>query len=372
MSFLSFLFYLLLFLLFSFICLFLYRKTRSYAPRLHFNPDGKIVDILNSMKSLSKPYKPTWWLIGPHLHTIRGMRFRSRSKMTNSCRRELITFADGGTAALDWFETADMKEDTPIMIIIHTCAGGTREPCTNNIAEAGVKRGWRVVVANNRYCSGAPITSGRLFVIDNPDDQERVVDRVREEFKPKHLFIVGFSLGAYQALQYCVVYGKVDAGACVSHTYHPIKAERLLRTGIRAKLYQSVIMAKLTHFAKKSPYMNNPKLRNAKTMGEFDEELYCPGSPYKNLDELYGSIMVYDKIPRAKLPILFLGSDDDPFTKKEYMPIKEIENSEYVGMVEFPEGGHVSFLTGDEGNKSMIDEIIPDFFEAVIKIRGQK
>lgn len=49
------------------------------------------------------------------------------------------------------------------------------------------------------------------------------------------------------------------------------------------------------------------------------------------------------------------------------MPIKEIEKSNNVALVSFPEGGHVSFLTGNEGNKSIIDTIIPDWFESVMK-----
>ena len=118
----------------------IYRKTRSYRAKVHFNPNGQVEHLVSQMTSLEKPYKPTWWLIGPNIHTIMGMRYRKKSRM--ECRRELIVFEDGGTSALDWFESKEAKEDTPIVIIIHTLAGGTREPCSNNLAEALVKKGF--------------------------------------------------------------------------------------------------------------------------------------------------------------------------------------------------------------------------------------
>lgn len=93
---------------------------------------------------------------------------------------------------------------------------------------------------------------------------------------------------------------------------------------------------------------------------------------YKNGTELYTALSVYEKIPELKVPTLFLGSTDDPFTLKEYMPIKEIEKSQNAALVSVPEGGHVSFLTGDDGNKSIIDTIIPDWFETIIKDKNSE
>ncbi|OHT11807.1 Clan SC, family S33, methylesterase-like serine peptidase [Tritrichomonas foetus] len=372
MSFLHFLLYFVLSIVLLAALFVLYRITRNYRPMLHFNPSGKVAHLVAATKSLHKPYRPTWWLLNCHIHTVRGMRYRRKSRMTNSVRRELIKYTDGGTSALDWFETDDMKEDTPILVIIHTCAGGTREPCTNNLAEAGVKKGWRVVVANNRYCSGAPITTAQMVIIRDTDDLELVIRHIRSEFKPKHMFMVGFSLGAYQTVQYGALVGDLDAIALVSHTYNPVEAEKVLHWPIQSRLYQPVIMAKLTHFAKKSPFINNPIAENAKTMAEFDQAIYCEQFGFKTAEELYKTIEVYDKIPKLKVPSLFIGADDDPFTCKKFMPIKEIEKSDNAVLVHYPEGGHVSFLTGNDGNISIVDQIVPEWFESVINDKNNQ
>lgn len=372
MSILNTLFIILLTAIIAVILFVIYRKTRKYHSTIYLNQQGNMVPIINEMKILKSPYVPTWWLINRHFHTVFGMRFRKRSKLTNSVRRDYITYSDKGTSVLDWFENDKMTPETPILFIVHTCCGGTREPCTNNIAEAAVNKGWRAVVFNNRGCSGAPITSSRMMSILDLGDLDCAMQHVKEQFKPTHIFMVGFSLGAYQVTQYASNRDDITAAACVSHTYNARKAEAVLHKFIQSRLYQPVIMAKLTHFAKKNAYLNNKEAENAKTMGEFDEAIWCHGlTPYKKFGELYDAISVYDKVAKLKVPTLYLGSYDDPFTNKDYMPIKEIEASQNAALVAYPEGGHVSFLCSKDANKSLIDSIIPTFFETIIQQQPQ-
>lgn len=65
--------------------------------------------------------------------------------------------------------------------------------------------------------------------------------------------------------------------------------------------------------------------------------------------------------------MLLIGSEDDPFTLKKFMPIDNVMKSDNIALVTFPEGGHVSFITGDDWNSSILDTIIPDFFETMMK-----
>ena len=235
---------------------YLYRKSIKYYPKVYVNPEGNISHIISQTKSLEKPFNPTWWLFNRHLQTIRGMRFRKSSTLINTVRRELITYSDGGTTALDWFETPEMNKSTPILFIVHTYGGGTREPVSNNMAESGVKHGWRTVIFNNRCCSGAPITSSRMIACEY-NDIEFAINHIRNEFSPKFVFLVGFSFGGFQVIEYSMRGKVADAACCVSHTYDPVPAEKLLHKPIECILYQKVMMAKLTHLVKKNPYLNS-------------------------------------------------------------------------------------------------------------------
>lgn len=342
--------------------------TRSYKPVITLNPDGKCRSIVEQMKSLKMSYKPTPWLIGPDVHTIWGMRYRGRSGFKEE--EEMFLFKDGGNAKLDWFYKKDVKQDSPIVVIIHTLGGGTREPCTNFMATYVAKSGWRCVVANCRGCSGAKITSPRLYNAYESDDIDAVVEHVRAEKKPSHIFIIGFSLGTVMSLGYASRIGKVDALCCVSHPYRTKECCELLhKSWFKKKVYLSVIMEKLTRVAQKSPYIDDElkkKLVKSKTLEEFDDLYTAKTIGMKDHVEYYNNLKIEGHVPNIKVPVLLINSDDDPFTKKEYFPADLIGESEYFASVRYPEGAHVSFCTGMDGKGSIAEVVAMDWFTTIV------
>lgn len=164
-----------------------------------------------------------------------------------------------------------------------------------------------------------------------------------------------------------------DAACCASHTYDPVPAEKFLHKPIESMLYQKVMMAKLTHLVKKNPHLNNPAAEKAKNLIEYDDALWCHGlTKFKSGEELYQSLNIYDKIPNIKVPTLLIGSCDDPFTSEKFLPINDVLKSRNIMLVTFPEGGHVSFITGNDGNHSVLDKIIPDWFDSVKSEKKKK
>lgn len=352
--------------------LFLYRCLKSYKASITYNSSGEMAPIISTMKTLSKPYKPTPWLIGGNAQTIMGMRFRKKS--SSKCRRDQFLFEDGGTCILDWFEPENAENDTPIVAIIHTLAGGTREPCTNNFANAIKRHGWRAVVLNCRSCSGAPLTSKRLYNAVQVDDQQAMVRHIKEQFSPKHFFMVGFSLGSMQAINYNLDKESenilhVDGLLLVSHVYDTNESAKILERPLQSKLYLSVIVNKLVHALKKNDYVDGElkEAIHAKTLCEFDDKFTAKTLGLKDHEEYYSKVRIYHLIPQLKVPTLIIGSDDDPFTEKKYQPLKEVSESSDVAMVTYPEGGHVSFLIGMEGRKSIVDNIGIDYFDTIIE-----
>lgn len=350
---------------------FLYRCLRNYKATITYNPSGEMATIVSNMKTLSKPYKPTPWLVGGNAQTIMGMRFRK--KASSKCRRDQFHFEDGGTCILDWFEPENAEKDTPIVAIIHTLAGGTREPCTNNFANAIKRHGWRAVVLNCRACSGAPITSKRLYNALQVDDQQAMVRHIKEQFSPKYFFMAGFSLGSMQAINYNLDQESenifhVDGLFLISHVYDTNQSALILEKPLQSKLYLSVIVNKLVHALKKNNYVEG-ELKEAihsKTLCEFDDKFTAKTLGLKDHEEYYAKVQIYHLVPKLKVPTLIIGSDDDPFTEKKYQPIKEVSESQDVALVTYPEGGHVSFLTGMDGRKSIVDYIGVDFFDTII------
>lgn len=156
---------------------------------------------------------------------------------------------------------------------------------------------------------------------------------------------------------------KVDYACCGSHTYDPVPAEKLLHKPIECILYQKVMISKLIHLVKNNPYLNNPATGKNKTLIEYDDALWCHGlTRFKRGEELYQSLNIYDRILQIKVPTMVIGSCDDSFTSEKFMPINDVLKIDNIVLVAFTEGGHDSFITGDDGNHSILDTIIPDLF----------
>lgn len=332
------------------------------------------------MKSLKQTYNPTPWLFNGHIHTVYGMRYRKRSIILDFCKRTLFTFSDGGTSALDMFDTPAIPEDAPLVIINPTLGGGTREPVINNLTKHLVIKGFRVVVANARGCSGAPITSARLSCGADYDDIEETLHHLRQSYHPSHVFIVGFSLGALQSLCFSAYSKKldkdgndtglspVDGIVCVSHLYNNLEGAYQLDKFPQNKLYLKVMLKQLCHIVKKNKFVNYPDIDKCKTLHEFDDVFTAKIRGFESHKEYYKKASAYDKIKLCRAPTLLISADDDPFTQKRFHPVKEVAESTNVALVHTAEGGHVSFVSGFNGQSSLLDFVIPEFFQSIINI----
>lgn len=358
---------LLLLILILLIIYALYRYFKTIKPQVHVNPNSPLFEIAGKMRSLKKGYKPTPWLIEGNSQTIYGMRFRKKHL---NYRREIFTYSDGGQCALDFYDPInnDDIQSVPMLLIIHTLGGGTREPCSNNLAEVARKKGWRAFIFNNRGCSGVPFTSRKFYNSLDITDIQEVIKYIKEKYNPPYLFVTGFSLGGYIALEYCTRDSDgVDAFAVVSHTYNGNAANEQLKKPLQRKLYLPIMMEKCTHILSKNKFVNYPEALKAKTLDEFDRLYTCKEYDYvPEQKEYYDMLRIYQKIQNLRKPTLILGADNDPFTKKEYQPTKEAEESCNCIFVHVSEGGHVSFPTGMSGNQSYIEDVVLDFFDLFI------
>jgi predicted alpha/beta-fold hydrolase len=82
--------------------------------------------------------------------------------------------------------------------------------------------------------------------------------------------------------------------------------------------------------------------------------------------EEYGEVLkLANNVASFKAPTLIFGSDDDPFTLKSAQPVMVVGASPNAALVTFPEGGHVSFCTGMDAKKSVIEPVLLKWFDAI-------
>lgn len=357
---------LFLFLVSALVLLAIYRLTRRYMPRVIVNENGNMAPILAKMRSIEKPYVPTPWLINGHFSTVWGIQFRKKASFKPG--REEVKFPDGGTVIIDWFVAPNTPDNAPLLVVCHTLGGGTREPCTGNMCMKGMKAGYKVVVATCRGANGSPITTKRLYDALRVDDLHFLIEHLKKTVNPPHIYIVGFSLGSSIAAIYSTKYDDVDAVMSISH---PIDAEFLshkLEGKVQLMFYIPPMLQSIKKTLKKNPFIPEEQMKEcmkAKTLRELDNAWTSKELGLQTCDDYYRAVNIYDKVMQAKVPLLIFNAEDDPFTSQKFVPIKDIQNSPNVAYISTPEGGHVAFTTGMNGQHSYVEDVAIDYFKSV-------
>ena len=222
-------------IIFSLILIYiLYRLFLRTKPKIFMNKESKISSIVNKMKTL-KYYKPTPWLINGLFQTLWGMHYKGRKNYKPF--REDIDFADGGQVTIEHFVLDSTKETAPILFIIHTMGGGSREPCTNWAASNFMKKGYRVIICSCRGCNGSKLKTRRICDSSNYQDTHVIIDHISKKYpNASKKFLLGFSMGALIGVRYATFYDDIDGIVAVSHVVDNKRADLLLCEGWKFNL----------------------------------------------------------------------------------------------------------------------------------------
>ena len=360
-------------ILVSLILFIIYRITIKYKPRLIYNESGEMAKIISKMASLKKLYKPNPWLFNCHLQTLFGLKFRGRSSYKPI--REDVFFKDGGQATIEYFvDEKNLTEESPIIYLEHTMGGGSRESCTNFMANMLRKKNFRVVVCTCRGCNGSKVTSRRLYNGAQTDDMKTIIDHVNAKYpKAKNKFLIGFSLGSMVACQYGVDFDDLDGIICVSHTIHAYRGTQFLETGWKRKLYYETMMNHLIKTALKSSFYSEEEkkaIKKTKLFKEFDDIVTSKNMGLNNAFEYYDLLELNPKIHKIRIPMLFIFGEDDPFSRPEWIPVDEIKKSKYIAFVTTKEGGHVGFFQNFDTKLTYSEEVSLDFIKCVSELKN--
>ena len=361
-------------LLFSLILFIIYRLTIKYTPKIIFNQEGSMTQIINKMSSLKKPYKPLPWFFNCHIMTLYGLRLRGRSSYKPI--REDVIFKDGGQVTIDHFvDEKLLRDDSPIIFMLHTMGGSSRESCTNFMATFLMKKKYRVIICSSRGCNGSKITSKRLYNGYQPDDLKYIIDHISKKYpKAKNKFLIGFSLGSMVACQYAVEFDDLDGVICISHTIRPFEGTQFLEKGWKRKLYYNVMINHLKHVALKSTFYTaeeKEEIKKTNLLKEFDNIVTSKNMGLNNAFEYYELLLLEPKIEKIQIPCLFILSEDDPFYTKEWIPYDKIKKSKNAAFVITKEGGHVGFFQNWNTKVTYAEEVALNYIETISELKRQ-
>ena len=348
----------------------LYRLFLRTKPKILMNNESKISSIVNKMKTL-KYYKPTPWLINGLFHTFWGMYYKGRHNFKPF--RENIDFADGGQVTIEHFVLETTKDTAPILFMIHTGGGSSRESCTNFAAVNFMEKGYRVIICSGRGCNGSKLKTKRLYDNSNYQDTRVIIEYISNKYpKAKNKFFLGFSMGGMIGLRYATFYDDLNGLIAVSHVIDVKRAELALYEGWRSLILgDSLMNGWKSKILKSNVYTEEEKknILNIKSIEEFHTLVTAKNMGLNNSDEYYELIKFYGKPAKVKIPTLILNAADDPYTKVEFIDEKELKdkNNQNLAFILTKEGGHVSFAEGIDGKGSYAEDVAEEFFNLLMK-----
>lgn len=347
-----------------------------------------------------------FWLPGGHLQTVYSAHFARHHHI--SFVRQRLTTTDGDFLDLDWtapglfsdklangatapsdaqlHKTAArrwMQEDdwhnlptaptTQALVLFHGLEGSSKSHYAQAIAQYFRARGWVVVIAHFRGCSGFPNRMARAYYSGDSEEIKFILESVRSRVPSATWHAVGVSLGANAMLKYL---GEQKDKASWLHKAAAISApmdlvscgQELSTSLLGRKLYcphfLKTMKAKIFEKSRRFPGMiDSFRLSQAKTLRDFDDIYTAPMHGYQHALDYWTQASSKPLLMHIQTPTLILNAKNDPFVPVSSLPLVQ-EASSQVLLHQPKQGGHVGFTTGAfPGTINWLPTRLAQFFE---------
>jgi predicted alpha/beta-fold hydrolase len=301
-------------------------------------------------------YTPAWWVPGGHLQTLWGKLVRRPPEVPSRAERWIVP--DGDEVEICRLDPpAHSAADTPRLLVLHGLEGTIRSHYLRGLLDQARRRGWAADVLIFRGCNGENSRAPRLYHSGETTDLDFVVRRLVKDHPSQPLVAAGFSLGGNVLLKWLGEQGggvpsQLRAAAAVSVPYDLEAGSRRIERGF-SRLYtrhflrtlRRKALAKLTHHP---ALFDESRLRDARTLLEFDEAVTAPIHGFKSATDYYTRSSSMQFLSGIRRLTLLLSAYDDPLLPREVLVrVAELAHGNPNLIAEFHEhGGHVGFIGG--------------------------
>ncbi|WP_374441576.1 hydrolase [Pseudomonas panipatensis] len=325
------------------------------------------------MNSVSPPFKPAWWLPGPHLQTLYGALLRQGPALQR--QRERLWLADGDFIDLDWH--GPHRAEAPLVLAVHGLTGSSDSHYIRGLQQALAARGWASVALNWRGCSGEPNHLPRGYHSGVSEDLAAVIEHLRAQRPLAPLYAVGYSLGGNVLLKYLGEQGgdsPLRGAVAVSVPFRLDQCADRIGIGF-SRVYQAHFMRELVAyvrdkqraFAQRGAHDNLAALERLgpldgmRTFWDFDGRITAPLHGFADAHDYYRRASSRYYLGGIRTPTLIIQSSDDPFIDVGSVPpTSELSASTRLELLS--RGGHVGFIGGPPGRPDFyLERRIPDW-----------
>ncbi|SFD84733.1 hypothetical protein SAMN05660831_02426 [Thiohalospira halophila DSM 15071] len=292
----------------------------------------------------TSPFRPAWWLPGPHAQTLWPHLCRPRPRVAT--RPERVELDDG-----DFIDLAhgDGPAAAPRVLLLHGLEGSLRSQYARGMMAALSRSGLRPVFMHWRGCSGEPNRLPRSYHSGATDDIARVVAHLRAREPETPLAAIGWSLGGNALLKWLGETGSANPLAAAAAISVPFRLERAAARMDRgfSRLYQWRLVGELRRSLEAKRRLRGLELPEPLRGGfrAFDDAVTAPLHGYRDANDYYARASSRPWLGRITVPTRILHALDDPFMDPGAIPTAR-ELPPAVTLELARRGGHVGFVEG--------------------------
>uniref|UniRef100_A0A7C9D8Z7 Alcohol O-acetyltransferase n=1 Tax=Opuntia streptacantha TaxID=393608 RepID=A0A7C9D8Z7_OPUST len=339
---------------------------RGQPVKLTFNSESKIYEgVVSKCRILHGRYLATPWLASPHIQTTFLNFFGNPPHF--SYRRQMFHTSDGGTIALDWLMSSDVKghaayventivkdDRTPIVLVVPGLTSDSNSPYLKHLVYNTAKRGWNVVVGNHRGLGGVSVTSDCFYNAGWTEDVRAVVRYLHGEYPDAPLFVVGTSIGANVLVKYLGEEGEnipVAGAVAICSPWDLLIGDRFIGRRLIQKLYDRALTIGLQGYAqlhqpRYSRLANWEGIKKSRSIRDFDNHATCLVGKYETVDTYYRQSSSTTYVGKVAVPLLCISALDDPVCTREAIPWDECRLNRNIVLATTKHGGHLAFFEG--------------------------
>ena len=308
---------------------------------------------------LDKGAGAAWWARNPHFQTTLGRIVRSHHLVT--FRRETLTTPDDDDLVLDHI---DGPSGAPRVLLLHGLEGSSYSVYMQGLAQRIAQVGWQATALNFRSCArdpkhisrSLPNRRPRLYHSGDTCDLGFVVRTLAAREPSGTLYAIGVSLGGNVLLKWLGEQGarsRIEAAVTISVPYD-LRAAALHLERRVGRLYAANFIKTLKakalelrgRFPELATCLDPQRIAAARTFYELDDAATAPLHGFASADTYYRRSSSIHYLERIEVPVLCLGSADDPFLPAGVIDRASSRASEDVEIVTTPWGGHAAFIAG--------------------------
>lgn len=316
-----------------------------------------------------RPFRPAWWLPGPHLQTTYSLFFRGLKAPSRT--HEIWDTPD------DDFLNVHLTEgepDRPIAVLLHGLEGSARSNYIVGLTHAFGRIGWSVAAMEHRSCGGVINRTRSMYHSGWTRDLEFVVGELARRRPGSRIYIAGFSLGGNVTAKWLGELGErapqcVAAAAVICPPFDltiagPYVDRRM--GGLYTRWFMRKLIPKAIEKERQFPgTLDLAKIRASRTFEDFDTHATAVLHGFEDAWDYWRRVSCGQFLEGIRRPTLLIASADDPFNPPETLPHKIAERQPYLCAQFTEKGGHCGFVMGAApgATRHWAEEQVVRFFE---------